>query len=50
MGGEVAVETLAAGDLVLTAEGDAKPVRWLGRQTVSSAQLVEFLKQGELVR
>ena len=25
-------------------------VDWMGRQTVSSAQLVEFLKQGELVR
>jgi hypothetical protein len=34
--GERAVETLRAGDLVLTAEGDAKPVRWLGRQTVST--------------
>ncbi|GAA0598152.1 hypothetical protein GCM10009416_40470 [Craurococcus roseus] len=35
-GGEVAVETLKAGDLVLTADGEAKPVRWLGRQTVST--------------
>ncbi|GAA0591723.1 hypothetical protein GCM10009416_32660 [Craurococcus roseus] len=34
--GERAVETLAAGDLVLTAGGGAKPVRWLGRQTVST--------------
>jgi Hint domain len=31
--GERAVETLAAGDLVLTAAGAAKPVRWLGRTT-----------------
>ena len=34
--GEVAVETLKIGDLVLTAEGRAMPVRWLGRQTVST--------------
>ncbi len=34
--GEAPVETLARGDLVLTAEGDAKPVLWLGRQTIVS--------------
>jgi len=34
--GEVAVETLGIGDLVLTAEGEALPVRWMGRQTVST--------------
>jgi hypothetical protein len=34
--GEVAVETLKRGDLVLTTDGVAKPVRWLGRQTVSA--------------
>jgi hypothetical protein len=34
--GEVAVETLKAGDLVLTADGAAAPVRWIGRQTVST--------------
>ena len=34
--GERAVETLRAGDLVLTAEGEARPIRWLGRQTVST--------------
>lgn len=33
--GEVAVETLKAGDLVLTADGNAVPVLWLGRQSVS---------------
>ena len=33
--GEVAVETLKAGDMVLTADGAVRPVRWLGRQTVS---------------
>jgi len=35
--GERAVETLAAGDMVLTANGAAKPVRWLGRSTRSRA-------------
>ncbi|GAB4072708.1 Hint domain-containing protein [Ancylobacter sonchi] len=34
--GDVAVEALTAGDLVLTTEGAAKPVRWLARQTVST--------------
>ncbi|MCB4766990.1 Hint domain-containing protein [Ancylobacter sp. Lp-2] len=34
--GEVAIETLEAGDLVLTADGSARPVRWLARQTVST--------------
>nr|WP_246549094.1 Hint domain-containing protein [Ancylobacter oerskovii] len=34
--GEVAIETLKAGDLVLTAQGAARPVRWLARQTVST--------------
>ncbi len=34
--GERAVETLAAGDMVLTAEGAARPIRWLGRQTVAT--------------
>ena len=33
--GERLVETLAAGDMVLTAGGVAKPVRWLGRTTQS---------------
>jgi hypothetical protein len=33
--GEVEVESLAAGDLVLTADGRTVPVRWVGRQTVS---------------
>lgn len=32
--GEVPVECLAAGDLVLTIDGDAKPLRWVGRQSV----------------
>jgi hypothetical protein len=34
--GEVAVETLKRGDLVLTSDGQAKPVSWLGRQTIST--------------
>jgi hypothetical protein len=34
--GEVAVETLKRGDLVLTAEGLPRPVAWLGLQTVST--------------
>ena len=33
--GEQPVETLKTGDLVLTAEGQARPVRWMGRHTVS---------------
>ena len=34
-GGDAAVESLAAGDLVLTADGREMPVRWLGRSVVS---------------
>jgi hypothetical protein len=34
--GERPVEALRSGDLVLTAEGAAKPVRWLGRSTHSA--------------
>ena len=33
--GEVAVETLKRGDLVLTIDGRALPVTWLGQQTLS---------------
>ncbi len=33
--GEVAVEHLKAGDFVLTADGSAQKLRWLGRQTIS---------------
>ena len=34
--GTRAIETLAAGDLVLTADGLSRPVRWLGRQTAAT--------------
>ena len=34
--GEVAVETVKRGDKVLTTDGRAVPVTWLGRQTVST--------------
>ncbi|GGC87870.1 hypothetical protein GCM10010994_52310 [Chelatococcus reniformis] len=36
-GGERPVETLAAGDPVLTAAGEIRPIKWIGRQTVVSA-------------
>jgi len=34
--GEIPVEDLRPGDLVITASGDLRPVRWIGRQTVST--------------
>jgi hypothetical protein len=34
--GEVAIEALRAGDTVLTADGAQVPVRWVGRQTIST--------------
>ena len=34
--GEVAVETLKRGDMVLTTKGQVVPVSWVGRQTVST--------------
>ncbi|WP_160000057.1 Hint domain-containing protein [Roseomonas sp. 18066] len=35
--GERAIETLSIGDRVLTATGEALPIRWIGRQTVVAA-------------
>ncbi|MFM9857997.1 Hint domain-containing protein [Pseudoxanthobacter sp. M-2] len=35
-GGEVAVETLRPGDLVLTADGRSVPVRWIGRRALAT--------------
>jgi hypothetical protein len=32
--GEAPIESLSRGDLVLTADGEAKPVVWVGRQTI----------------
>ncbi|MCB4769299.1 Hint domain-containing protein [Ancylobacter sp. Lp-2] len=48
--GEVAIETLKAGDLVLTAAGAAKPVRWLARQTVATAFADPFKVVPVLIR
>jgi hypothetical protein len=34
--GEIAVEDIIAGTMLLTASGDAKPVRWLGRSVIAT--------------
>jgi hypothetical protein len=35
-GGEIPVEDITAGTMLLTASGEAKPVRWLGRSTFAT--------------
>ncbi|MES3674755.1 Hint domain-containing protein [Halomonas elongata] len=50
--GDVAVEDLTIGDLVMTANGDQVPVKWIGRQTVSRLTAVRQppvrIRQGAL--
>lgn len=42
--GEVAIETLALGDLVLTGDNGAQPMRWIGTRTLSAADLARAPK------
>ncbi|NPD17215.1 Hint domain-containing protein [Xinfangfangia sp. D13-10-4-6] len=37
--GERAIEDLAAGDQIMTASGEARPIRWIGKRRVSALQL-----------
>ncbi len=39
--GLVAVETLQVGDLVMTRDGGARPLRWIGRRDLTVAQLAD---------
>lgn len=41
--GEVVVEDLSIGDMILTASGKQVPVKWIGRQTVGSMTSAEHL-------
>jgi len=40
--GERAIETLRVGDLVLNDEGEAVPLRWIGRRSVSATEVALF--------
>ena len=40
--GDVAVEDLAEGDLVLTADHGLQPIRWIGRRALSAADLARM--------
>lgn len=48
--GAVAVQDLAIGDLVLTADGPPVPVRWVGRQTVVAAFGPDEARRPVLIR
>ena len=37
--GEIAIEDLAVGDMVITSNGEPKPIRWIGRKSLSSTEL-----------
>ena len=38
-GGDVSVENLRAGDLIVTRDGGSKPIEWIGSRTLSVAEL-----------